>query len=81
MLQFEDLDELHAAFVEPLVSKVHSVTSHRKFRDDIKSKIDEQVWEEGRAEGQDGRKSRMRSGQVQSLMAHRNFRDDIKSKG
>lgn len=53
MLQFEDLDELHAAFVEPLVSKVQSVTTHRKFRDDIKSKIDEQVREQGGKEGRE----------------------------
>ena len=63
VLQFEDLDELHAAFVEPLVSKVQSVTTHRKFRDDIKSKIDEQVrgmaWRR-RTEGVKGRRRRRR---------------------
>ncbi|GAX85636.1 hypothetical protein CEUSTIGMA_g13051.t1 [Chlamydomonas eustigma] len=42
-LSFEDLDELHQAFVIPLVEQVQFVTRHRKFRDEVKSRVDEMV--------------------------------------
>ncbi|KAL6750312.1 hypothetical protein V8C86DRAFT_2441164, partial [Haematococcus lacustris] len=43
VLEFEDLDELHAAFVEPLVAQIHAVTSHRKFMEGSKTAVDERV--------------------------------------
>ncbi|KAG1668310.1 hypothetical protein FOA52_011207 [Chlamydomonas sp. UWO 241] len=49
LLNFEDLDELHQAFVEPLVSVAQSVQANRKFRDGVKSRIDETVVQERRA--------------------------------
>lgn len=39
LLSFEDLDELHAVFVEPLVEQAAAVTGHRKFRDGVKSQV------------------------------------------
>ncbi len=39
----QDLDELHASYVEPLVQRVQQVTSHRKFIDGTKAQVDEQV--------------------------------------
>eukprot|EP00983_Pelagomonas_calceolata_P128322 1161500-Pelagomonas_calceolata.AAC.8 len=37
----QDLDELHAAFVEPLLGRIKEYTSHRKFFDAPKSVIDQ----------------------------------------
>ena len=39
----QDLDELHATFVEPLLSRVVEFTSHRKFVDSLKSSVDDRV--------------------------------------
>jgi hypothetical protein len=43
----QDLDELHAAFVEPLVERIKALVAHRKFIDDSKAMADEKVGELG----------------------------------
>ena len=40
---FEDLDELHSAFVEPLVARYAEVVCHRRFMDKLPSQMDELV--------------------------------------
>ena len=40
---FEDLDELHSAFVEPLVARYAEVVCHRRFADKLPSQMDELV--------------------------------------
>eukprot|EP00803_Ostreobium_quekettii_P005930 evm.model.scf_2055.3 EVM.evm.TU.scf_2055.3 scf_2055:9429-23821(-) len=45
-LIFDDLDEVIAQYVEKYVARIRAVTSHRKFRDEHKSEIDEYLNEE-----------------------------------
>jgi len=46
--KYEDLDEVAARFVEPFVSNVKAITSHRKFKDGSQADIDAALKEEKR---------------------------------
>eukprot|EP00798_Chlamydomonas_sp_ICE-L_P017812 gene17812-24190_t len=49
-MQLEDLDDLHANFVEPLMARYAEVSGHRKFLDELLSRIDDVVSMEKRSE-------------------------------